>query len=207
MRLKSHLSREQLTTKQLKVLNFIEQEIQQSGRSPTYRAIAQHLQVSAIGTIQDHIAKLVEYGFLEKEKGQAQGLKLPIQDKVTWVPILGAVPAGRPIEAIHDFQGSIPLSGRWRGEFFALRVKGESMRDQGILDGDYVVVKKQPDADHGDVVVASVNGEATVKFLERKKGKIRLIPANPNYQPIELLPEQENQIIGKVIAVQRIYSE
>jgi repressor LexA len=121
------------------------------------------------------------------------------------IPILGHVPAGRPIEAIENFQGSIALSGTWRGDLFALRVTGESMKDKGILDGDIVIVKKQPHAEDGQIVVAQIDQEATVKILERKKDQIRLLPANSAFKPIEFSADRENMIIGRVIAVQRTY--
>jgi repressor LexA len=197
--------RELLTPKQLKVLKFIEDELSRYGKMPTFRAIADYLGVKAVGTVQDYIRKLLDLGFLEKEGGKYSGFKLPHQTRVTLIPILGSVPAGRPIEAIESFQGSVALSGNWRGDLFALRVKGQSMRDRGILDGDYVIVKKQPDAEDGQIVVAAVNHEATVKLLERKKGKVRLLPANPDFAPIELSSENENSIIGRVVAVQRMY--
>lgn len=197
------LNRSALTAKQLKVLVFIEQEILRSGRPPTLRSIAKEFDLKAVGTVQDYISKLVELGFLEKEPGQYRGIRLPFQTQVTWVPILGSVPAGKPIEAIHDSIGSIALSGVWKGDLFALKVKGESMRDRGILEGDVVIVRQQPDAESGEIVVALLETEATVKILERKKGKIRLLPANPSFQPIELSGDRDCRIAGRVIGVQR----
>ena len=195
--------RGELTPKQLRVLKFIEQEVLRTGRNPTLRAIAEYLDLKAVGTIQDYIAKLIELGFLEKEEGKYRGFKLPYQTRVTVIPVLGNVPAGRPIEDIESFQGSVALSGNWRGDIFALRVTGESMKDQGIFDGDIVIVKKQPDAEDGQIVVAQIDQDATVKILEKKKD--RLLPANSAFKPIELSADRENAIIGKVIAVQRIY--
>ena len=143
---------------------------------------------------------------LEKEDGNYRGFRLIHQTKTTLIPICGSVPAGKPIEAIENFQGSIALTGDWKGELFALRVQGESMKDQGILNGDYVVVKKQSDAKNGEIVVALIDQEATVKTLEKIKGRIRLLPANPAFDPIELDASRDNQIVGKVVAVQRMYS-
>lgn len=197
------LDREILTSKQLKVLKFIEQEFLKTGRNPTLRAIAEYLDVKAVGTVQDYISKLLELGFLEKQ--QDRGFRLPYQTQVTIIPVLGSVPAGRPIEAIESFEGSIALSGSWKGDLFALRVTGESMKDRGILDGDLVIVRKQADAHDGQIVVAQVDQEATVKIFEKKKGRIRLLPANIAFKPIVLSADRENAIIGRVIAVQRIY--
>ncbi len=197
--------RNTLTVKQLKILRFIEQEFIKMGHVPTFRAIASHFEFKAVGTVQDYIQKLIELGFLEKEEGKQRGFKLPHQARTTLIPILGSVPAGKPIEAIEDFRGSVALVGNWRGDLFALRVTGESMKDKGIFDGDFVIVKKQGDAEDGEIVVAQIGDEATVKTLERRSGRIRLLPANSAYQPIELKPDQRSCIIGKVIAVQRIY--
>jgi repressor LexA len=203
--------RNELTAKQLKVLKMVEQEIARTGHPPAFRAIAKHLGVKAVGTIQDHISKLIEFGFLEKEKAPARGFKLPFQTRVTWIPVLGSVPAGNPTEAIasaiDEHEGKIALTGHWKGNIFALKVKGESMREKGILDGDLVIVQNQPDAETGQIVVAMVDQEATIKTLEKKNGKLRLLPANPDFQPIELHADRENRIVGKVIAVQRTYEK
>jgi repressor LexA len=192
-----------LTSKQLRVLKFIEHEVLKTGKTPTFRAIAEHLGVKAVGTVQDYISKLLRLGFLDKEEGRYRGFKLPHQRQVTVIPILGRVPAGSPIEAVDHFCGSVALTGNWRGELFALRVIGESMKDRGILDGDIVIVKKQAHAEDGQIVVAQINQEVTVKILEKKKNRVRLLPANPAFSPIEWSPDDENSIIGKVIAVQR----
>jgi len=117
------------------------------------------------------------------------------------------VPAGNPIEAIQDTQGSVSVPSQLRGELFALRVVGESMIEAGILDGDTVIVRKQNHAENGDIVVAMLEGEATVKYLEKKTGRLRLLPANPKFRPIEVSSSAHlgDFIQGKVISVQRFY--
>lgn len=194
-----------LTPKQQRVLRFIEQEFIRSGRVPTYRGIAENFRLKAVGTVQDYIQKLIELGFLEKGENRERGFRLPHQTRTTLIPILGSVPAGRPMEAIEDFRGSVALVGNWKGDLFALRVSGESMRDRGIFDGDYVIVKKQTDAEDGEIVVAQIDQEATVKVLEKRKERIRLLPANSAFKPIEFARDRENIIVGKVVAVQRVY--
>lgn len=167
-----------------------------------------------MGTVQDHVRALRKKGFLAGTKGRAQAphraarsLQPTHQTAARSIPILGSVPAGNPVEAIEDRQGGLALSDpRGRspsGELFALRVRGESMRDAGILDGDYVVVQRATDARHGEIVVATIDGEATVKRLERRGGRIRLLPENPAFSPIELEPGRDNAIQGRVISVQR----
>ncbi|MGZ3699774.1 MAG: transcriptional repressor LexA [Bdellovibrionota bacterium] len=195
-----------LSPKQARILTLIEAAIAKTGRPPTYRDLARDSGVDAVGTIQDHIQALIRKGFLEREKGVARGLRLAHRSESIDVPILGSVPAGRPIEAIQDSQGTISVPARWKGDLFALKVKGESMIDAGIHDGDFVVVKKQSHAEHGEIIVAMIDGEATVKTLERTRGRVRLLPQNPRFEPIEIPPESENVIQGKVVSVMRFYS-
>ena len=196
--------RKLLTLKQLRVLQYIEQQYNRLGKVPTLRMIASKFELKAIGTVQDHLKKLMELGFLEKDLVLSRGFQLPHQQKITQVPILGRVPAGNPIEAIEDLQGGLALCGAWKGELFALRVQGDSMQGRGIFEDDFVIIRKQTTAEDGDIVVALIDQEATVKILEKNKGSMRLLPANSRYRPIELLMERENVIIGKVIAVQRM---
>lgn len=196
-----------LTAKQMAVLECIRNGIAQNGRPPTYRDIARELGYDAVGTVQDHVRTLLRKGFLEKEEGVSRGFRLSYQRGSQEIPVLGRVPAGHPIEAIQDVQGSVAVPGTLRGDLFALRVTGESMIDAGIMDGDMVIVRKQAHADNGDIVVAMVEGEATVKYLEKKSGRIRLLPANPRFQPIEVNEGAQlgDFIQGKVVSVQRFY--
>ena len=196
-----------ITQKQQQVLEYITREIKRTGRSPTYRAIAAHFKLKAVGTVQDHIARLLEMGLLEREKNPSRGLRLPEQMPVTWIPLLGRVPAGTPLEAIQEGiqhpEQHIPFIQQRSGDYFALTVQGSSMIEKGILDGDILIVRKQPDAQNGEIVVALVDLEATVKTLEKTKEKIRLLPANPLFKPIELKSNENHLILGKVVAVQR----
>lgn len=191
--------------KQAKILKFIESEMSRNGRSPTYRDIAEHFGYEAVGTVQDHVRALVKKGYLQKQKGVARGLTPSYRESAIQVPILGHVPAGRPTEALEDIQGMLTVPSKWRGELFALQVKGDSMIEAGIHEGDYVVIKRQDHAENGEIVVALIDGEATVKYLEQRAGRYRLLPANARYSPIELTETRANTIQGKVVAVQRFY--
>jgi repressor LexA len=196
-----------LTAKQLAVLECIRDEIAANGRPPTYRDIAKRLGYDAVGTVQDHVRTLVRKGFLEKEEGVSRGFRLSYQTGSKEIPVLGRVPAGNPIEAIQDVQGSVAVPSRLHGDLFALKVTGESMVEAGILDGDTVIVRQQSQAENGDIVVAMIDGEATVKYLEKKPGRVRLLPANPRFHPIDV-PHSTHLgdfIQGKVISVQRFY--
>src|SRR6185437_13948619 len=195
-----------LSDKQLAVLECIRDELARSGRPPTYREIARQLGYDAVGTVQDHVRVLMKKGFLGKEDGVSRGFKLSFQEGSREIPVLGRVPAGHPIEAIPDAQGSVPVPSRLRGDLFALRVTGESTIEAGILDGDTVIVRQQSHAENGDIVVAMIEGETTVKYLEKKGGRVRLLPANPKFQPIEIPPSASGELVqGKVISVQRFY--
>lgn len=194
-----------LSPKQAEVLAYIESEVSRSGRPPTYRDIARHCGYEAVGTVQDHIRALLRKGFLQKEPGVARGIRLVHRTESVDVPILGAVPAGHPLEAIEDSLGYVAIPSRWRGPVYALRVTGESMIEAGILDGDYVIVVKDAHVRDGDIIVAMIEGESTVKYLEKKQGRVRLLPANPRFSPIEIPPESNNVIQGKVVSVQRYY--
>jgi repressor LexA len=120
------------------------------------------------------------------------------------------VPAGKPIEALESSLGTLNVaaSSVTRGsihQIYALKVVGESMIEAGILDGDFVIVRKGTDVRNGDIVVAMIDGEATVKTYENKGGNVRLLPANAKFRPIEIPPESDNRVEGKVIGLQRFY--
>jgi repressor LexA len=199
-----------LSPKQAKVLEVIERTIAEAGRPPTYRDIARELGYSAVGTVQDHVAALIRKGFLTRGGGLARGIRPSHQCEAMSVPILGMVPAGRPIEAIEERQGSLAVSAaslpkRSMHAVYALRVSGESMIEAGIMHGDYVIVRQQSEARNGEIVVAMIEGEATVKYFEKKGSHVRLLPANPKFEPIDVPAESANFIQGKVIGVQRYY--
>ncbi len=193
-----------LTEIQKKILSFIEEEVALKGAPPTLRTIGQVFGFNAIGTVQGHIQALIHKGFLEKDLGKARGIRLTQFEGAMGVPILGSIPAGIPREAIETKLGTLPVPYHLakKGKIFALKVKGESMVGAGICDGDWVIARHQETAEHGDLVVALIDGEATVKKLERKGGKIRLLAENPLFSPIEV---KEIQIQGKVVGVQRYY--
>jgi repressor LexA len=200
-----------LSQKQAEILEHIERVIALTGRPPTYRDLAKAAGVSAVGTVQDHVKALVKKGFLTRDEG-SRGIRPSYQSGTFSVPILGAVPAGNPIEAIESSLGSLnvqasSVSRASIHRIYALRVFGESMIGEGILDGDFVIVLKGAEVRNGDIVVGMVDGEATVKTYERgKDGRVRLMPANPKFSPIEIRADSDNRVEGKVIGLQRFYS-
>jgi len=178
------------------------------GRSPTIREVQRAVGLRSPEAARQHLVQLVEEGALERDEG-ARGWRLPSDERadVRHVPLLGRVPAGGPIEAVEEREGVVPfdvsrLRGRGAG-LFALWVEGTSMRDAGILPGDVVIVDARARAEHGDVVVARLDGEATVKRLWRSGKRLELRPENPAFAPIVPQPEQDFALLGKVIEVRR----
>jgi repressor LexA len=181
------------------------------GRPPTVREVRDALGFRAVESARAHLSALVEEGRLVKKPGRARGYALPEtvgQGGVPrLVPLLGRVPAGPTDLAVEDVERYLPSRAAAGDELFALRVRGDSMRDAGILDGDVVIVRRQPTASSGSIVVALIGDEATVKTLYVHdggpgRGRIELRPANPDYRPIVPDPD-ELQILGKVVEVRR----
>ncbi|HUC43100.1 MAG TPA: transcriptional repressor LexA [Candidatus Sulfotelmatobacter sp.] len=188
-----------------KVFRFVRDRLA-GGDPPTVREVMDAFGFRSPQTAREHLDALIEEGRLDREPGLSRGLRLPARrgDRPTvLVPLLGRVPAGPLDAAIEDLEGHLPVQTRMPvGELFGLRVKGDSMKDAGILDGDLVVVRRQPRAEEGQIVVALVGDEATVKHLRFRRGRVELHPANDAYRPI--VPEPEAvRVIGRVVEVRR----
>lgn len=193
-----------LTDRQKQIRDFIQTSREKQGYPPSLREIARHFGMVGTRAVEKHLAALERKGALRKGSG-ARALQLIGQAPGRAVPIVGKVAAGKPILAEENLSGSLtldPAIARWK-DAFLLKVKGESMREAGILDGDLVLVRPQPDADSGEIVVAMIEGEATVKRLVKKKGSIVLKPENPAFDPIVIKENQPFQLIGKVAGVFR----
>lgn len=188
-----------LTPKQRELLEFIETSTAKNGFAPSQQEIAQHFGFSSLGTVQNYLVRLQRHGFLKRTWNAKRATQVLSNEVSTTtpprllesasvpLPLLGRVAAGRPIEAVlHQETLDIPLS-MLRGpaqSHFVLQVKGDSMRDDGILDGDFVVIRKSAHAQNGQTVVALLNNEATLKKFHRSANHIELRPANPAYQPL-----------------------
>lgn len=188
-----------------KVFRFVRDRLA-GGHPPTVREVMEAFGFRSPQTAREHLDALIDEGRLEKDPGLARGLRLPArrgEPPTVLVPLLGRVPAGPLDAAIEDLEGHLPVQTRsGPGELFGLRVRGDSMRDAGILDGDLVVVRRQPRAEDGQIVVALVGDEATVKRLRLARGRVELHPANDAYAPI--VPEPHAvKVIGKVVEVRR----
>lgn len=185
-----------------KILEYISSYTDDNGYPPSVREICHAVDLRSPSTVHSHLKILHEAGLLEKDEGKTRAITLKSHPSgVKKVPILGVVTAGQPILMQEDVQGYVPYEYS-SGEYFALRVRGDSMMNAGILDGDAVIVRKQETADNHAIVVAMLEDEATVKRLHRAKGHVLLMPENPAYDPID---GDHASILGLVVAVYRKY--
>ena len=206
-----------LTDRQQEILLFIEQFRESVGYPPTLREIGKKFSISSTFGVKRHLDALVKKGYLIIESNASRGItsvrndddkpKYNYENNVfAKVPIVGRVAAGSPITAIENIEGSVvvdPAFIKKAEHSFALRVKGDSMINSGIFEGDLVIVTPNKNPVNGEIVVAMLDDEATVKIFENKNNKIRLIPSNENYQPIEITTDREFSIVGKVVGVIR----
>ena len=196
-----------LTKKQQRVLECIQAHQRAHGYPPTLRELAAALHVKAIGTVQGYLRALRKKGVLEQRKDQARTLRVLQQGRdLLDVPIIGHVAAGQPVLAPEHISGTLPCGGLVAdpAHTFALQVRGESMIDAGILDGDYVLVQHQRTARNGDIVVVRVNDEVTVKrFFRDGTHRVRLVPENAAMQPLVYTDSAQIEIVGKVVGVYR----
>ena len=189
-----------LTEKQKRVYDFIVSTTADRGYPPSIREICQGLGISSPSTAHAHVSALAAAGYIQKEPGKTRALALT-GESYRKIPVMGTVTAGQPILAVENIEGYVPYHvERGDGDFFALRIKGDSMIGAGILDGDLVVVRKQSTADSGQIVVSLLEEEATCKRLKKENGNILLMPENPAYEPI---PGNHAQILGRVVSVIR----
>ncbi len=173
-----------LTRRQKEILDYIRSYRSEHGISPTQREIRERFALSSFGTVQKHLKRLEEKGALSREWNRSRGI-VPANEPGTRVSLLGFVAAGRPIEPFPDEESiEVPSSLLSKGEHFVLRVRGDSMIEDGIRDGDYVVVSRRSDAQNGQTVVALIHGEATLKRYFLEGSRVRLQPANAEMKPL-----------------------
>jgi repressor LexA len=196
-----------LTRRQKEILDFLREYRRQHGMSPTQREIREHFGLSSFGTVQKHLKRLAEKGALWRQDNRSRSLVPSSGDVLAQaVPLLGLVAAGRPIEPFPQEETiEVPPALLGRGEHYVLRVRGDSMVEDGIHDGDYIVVSRRDRAENGQTVVALVNGEATLKRYYSDGRQIRLQPAHPQMKPI-LADAREVRIQGVVTGLIRAYA-
>lgn len=209
-----------LTDRQKEILGFIEQFRNENGYPPTLREIGKKFGISSTFGVKRHLDALVKKGYIAVESNASRGISYlrnefeTTADKVvgsetifTKVPIVGRVAAGTPILAIENIEGSLVIDPSFlkkSEEYFALKVRGDSMIDSGIFDGDFVIVSSRKEALSGEIIVAMVGDEVTVKTYENKSNRITLIPQNKNYSPINVDSNSDFSILGKVSGVIRL---
>ncbi len=197
-----------LTPRQKQILDFIEKRIEKTGVAPTHHEIAKHLKLSSVGNIHAHLAALQEKGYLKKLRGQARAMSpQKQQEELVTIRLRGIIAAGQPIEALDSHETiTVPRELLSKsGEHYALKVFGDSMIDEGILDGDTVIIRDQPSVEDGETAVALINdNEVTLKKIYKEKNRIRLQPANPRLKPMYV---REIVIQGKVVSTFRNLEE
>lgn len=200
-----------ISNKQREILEYIKQEILNKGYPPAVREICEAVDLKSTSSVHSHLETLEKNGYLRRDPTKPRAIEI-IDDnfnltrrEVTNVPIIGNVAAGQPLLAVENIENYFPIPVELlpNAETFILNVKGESMINVGIYDGDQILVQKQSDARNGDIVVALVDDSATVKTFYKENGHIRLQPENDNMDPIIV---NDCQILGKVFGIFRIFS-
>jgi repressor LexA len=205
----------QLTPRQLQILDFISVQMNERGYPPSVREIGEAVGLTSPSTVHSHLATLQRLGFLKRDRTKPRAIEVHYDPNsgvamerrpVLHVPLVGDVAAGTDVLAQENVEELLPLPADFvggEGDIFMLRVRGESMIDAGILDGDFIVARAQTTANKGDIVVAGIPGEeATVKTYTRKGNKVVLLPSNPALEPMEFNPD-EVSIFGRVVTVMR----
>src|SRR5205085_5433175 len=203
-----------LTDRQRAILNVIDEQMRTRGYPPSVREIGEAVGLTSTSTVHAHLGTLQRLGYLRRDPTKPRAIEVRYdavsgttaeRRPVRHVPVVGDVAAGTDVLAQENIEELMPIPADFTGEgqLFMLRVRGDSMIDDGILDGDYVVVRQQPRAEKGDIVVAGIPGEeATVKRYTRKGKQVVLLPANPRLSPLEYDPADVT-IFGKVVTVLR----
>jgi len=201
-----------LSNKQLQILSFLKSELKSKGYPPSVREICQSVGIKSTSTVHSYLSKLEDKGYIRRDPTKPRAIEILDSEndmdasnskKMINIPIVGKVTAGNPILAVEYIEDTFPMPANFIGsndDLFILSVKGESMIDAAILDDDYIVVKKQAHASNGDIVVALIEEEATVKRFFKEKDRFRLQPENKFMEPIYV---RDVSILGKVVGVFR----
>ncbi|NOZ00824.1 MAG: transcriptional repressor LexA [Deltaproteobacteria bacterium] len=199
------------TKRQKRVLDFISDFQLENGMPPTVREIAAGLGFASTNAVAGHLAALRRKGLLDRAPGKSRGIKVTSDPtrRVRMMPVLGRIAAGRPIHAeenVEDYVAADPFLVRGFDDSFVLKVEGDSMSGDGILPGDYIFVKRQSVAERGQIVVALIDDEATIKrYVPLNGGAVRLEASNPAYGPIDIFPESDEnlEILGVMTGLYR----
>ncbi|OFW64798.1 MAG: repressor LexA [Actinobacteria bacterium RBG_19FT_COMBO_36_27] len=206
---------ENVSPRQEKILDYINKKIKESGYPPSIREIAKAVNLSSSATVHSHLKKLEKKGYLKRNQSKPRAISVLTRhgdetaaggfNNMIYIPVVGKIAAGKPILAEENIEDYFPLTPdfvKGKKEVFILHVRGDSMVNAGILDRDYIVVRKQENAINGEIIVALLEDEATVKRFFKTDKKIKLMPENDYMEPIVV---KDVKIIGKVIGVIRKY--
>jgi len=198
-----------LTKRQREILDYLNEFIQQYGYAPSLEEIGRRFNLSSLATVHKHLTNLQEKGFIRRAWNRSRSVELVptrLGGRAVELPLLGFVAAGAPIEAVPGTETiSVPEDLAGKRDSYVLRVKGNSMIDEQIRDGDLVIVEDRKSADNGEMVIALVGGlDVTLKKFYQENGRVRLQPANASMQPL-LLPPEQVQVQGVVVGVMRRY--
>ena len=196
---------DELSPRQAEILDFIKKSVSKNGYPPTVREIGEKVGLASPASVKYQLEILAEKGFIKKADTSARAIEVTDESapsKSRNIPLVGQIAAGIPITADQNIEEihTLPESMVGKGELYMLKVKGESMIDAAICDGDFVVIRQQKNAEKGEIVAAMIDGEATVKTFSKKDGHYWLLPANDSFAPI---PADDAEILGKVVAVLR----
>ena len=190
-----------LIAQQIKVFDVIKESMQNNGYPPTRAEIARILDFKSVNAAESHIKALVKKGVIEKVPGSSRGIKLV--EEASGIPLVGSVAAGSPILAVENIEKTIPLNPLTKAVDFFLRVQGDSMVEAGILDNDLVGIKKTNNAENGEIVVARIDEDVTLKRFSKNKTSIKLIAENSAYEDIHVSEQTDFAIEGKAVGVIR----
>lgn len=197
-----------ITPRQQQIFDFILASLREEGVIPSVREICEAFGFASTNAVVCHLDALAKKGFISRRPGAARSIEIAPDFLVPerGVPIVGRVAAGTPIDALENLEGYLDLDAMYsRGDHYALRVKGDSMIEAGLWDGDYAIVRHQPRVESGEIGVAVIEGEATVKkFRWLEDGRLMLIPANELYQPFMVDTDADLVIGGKVVGMHRV---
>ena len=198
--------RKEMTARQEEIYEYIKKYSKENHMPPTVREIGNHFDISSTNGVRSILAALIKKGYINRSPRDDKESSKEVANNTIEIPIVGRVAAGTPILAVQNLEGTVTIDRDFlacRSDVFALRVKGDSMINAGIFDGDLIFARQQKTADLGEIVVAQIDNEATVKYYHPSADHVELRPANPKYKPIIVNNKKDFSIAGRVIGVMR----
>lgn len=212
--MENNSKRKELTDRQAEIYEYIKKYSKENRMPPTVREIGNHFEISSTNGVRSILAALIKKGYINRSPRLSRGIEIVDDSRseslapsnTIEIPIVGRVAAGTPILAVQNLEGTVTIDRDFlacRSDVFALRVRGDSMINAGIFDGDLIFARQQKSAERGEIIVAQIDNEATVKYYQPLADHIELRPANPKYRPIIVNKSNDFSIAGRVIGVMR----